>query len=429
MRDVTQVKLRDVASRVAIRNSVGNTNVLTISAAHGLVSQEDYFNRRVASADLSQYYLLGEGDFAYNKSYSAGWPVGVVRRLERYETGVVSPLYICFRLDTSRVDSSYLQYYFDSGMLDEEILWIAKEGVRNHGLLNVGVEDFFDLTLNLPPLTEQRRIAEILYEVHAQIHATRTILQKRNQAHEGMLQQLFRAGTLPDCRRTQSTIGEIPFHWNLLPISAVCEVSSGSTPLRAEGDLFFSPSGTPWVKTLDLNEGVITSTQEGVTDIALQSSNMKVYPPKTVLVAMYGGWGQIGRSAILGRSAAVNQALSALKIKPISTVLPEFLLLALQHGRMRWRKVGASTRKDANITKSDVEDFLIPVPGLDEQEQITRVMADLSRQRDEGDRLLAKLALFKKSTMNDLLAGKVRPNLGVALTAPSHIPHSPRTTR
>lgn len=407
MRDVAQVKLRDVASRVTTRNSVANTNVLTISAAHGLVSQEKYFNRRVASADLSLYYLLREGDFAYNKSYSAGWPVGVVRRLERDEEGVVSPLYICFRPDPSRVDPSYLQYYFDSGMLNEDILWIAKEGVRNHGLLNVGVEDFFNLPLNLPPLPEQRRIVEILDEVDAQILTTRAILQKGDQAQAGMLEQLFRDGTLPDRRRIQSTVGEIPSDWDLLPVSEVCEVRSGSTPLRAEGDLYFSPSGTPWVKTLDLNEGVISSTQESVTDIALQSSNMRVYPPNTVLVAMYGGWGQIGRTAILGCSAAVNQALSALEIKQDAKLLPEFLLLALQHGRLRWRKVGASTRKDANVTKSDVEAFLIPVPGLAEQEQITRIMADLFRQRSEGDRMLAKLELVKKSTMDDLLAGKV----------------------
>ncbi|MFD5908165.1 restriction endonuclease subunit S [Streptomyces massasporeus] len=408
MRDAEIVKLRDVASRVVSRNSVGNANVLTISAAHGFVSQENYFSRRVASSNLSQYYLVRKGDFAYNKSYSVGWPAGVVRRLQGHAEGVVSPLYICFRPDSRRVDPSFLQYYFDSGILNDDILWIAKEGARNHGLLNVGVEDFFDLSLRLPSLPEQRRIAEVIAEIDAQISTARAVLQKREMAQSGLLAKLFESGLHLGRGSIQSAIGELPSGWKVLPISEVCEVGSGSTPSRAEGELFFSPSGVPWVKTLDLNEGVISVTQECVTEIALQSFRMRTYRPGTVLLAMYGGWGQIGRTAMLGCPAAVNQALSALEVKEGVKVLPEFLHLALQHGRLRWRKMGASTRKDANITKSDVEAFLIPIPEIHEQDQITRIMADLSHQKLEGDAFLAKLQLLKRSAMVDLFSGQVR---------------------
>ena len=78
-----------------------NTNLestlpLTISAQYGLVDQITYFNNRVASRDISGYYLVLNGEFAYNKSYSSGYPFGAIKRLSLYDKGIVSPLYICF---------------------------------------------------------------------------------------------------------------------------------------------------------------------------------------------------------------------------------------------------------------------------------------------------------------------------------------------
>src|SRR5690606_17078293 len=152
--DWPRYELHQVAERVTTRNASRNNNVLTISAQHGLVSQSEFFNRRVASADLRNYYLIERGDFAYNKSYSSGYPFGVMRRLERYGVGVVSPLYICFRPDSERTDSNFLAHYFEAGILEEGLGLVAKEGIRNHGLLNVAVGDFFGLQIAVPPLPE-----------------------------------------------------------------------------------------------------------------------------------------------------------------------------------------------------------------------------------------------------------------------------------
>ncbi|MFF8249203.1 restriction endonuclease subunit S [Streptomyces griseus] len=377
-----------------------DTTLLSVTADRGVIRQSESGRRDSSSADKSLYWDVHSGDVVYNTMRMWQGVSGISG-----DSGIVSPAYtVC-----EPVGEVYSRFL---GWLLKEPKLVTKFLNRSQGLVsdtwNLKYSEFKKIAIDLPSFPEQRRIAEILDEVDAQIHTERAILQKRDQVHAGTLEQLFRDGVVTGRRLVQSQVGEIPADWDLLPVSEVCEVRSGGTPLRAEGDHYFSPSGTPWVKTLDLNEGVISSTEESVTDLALQNSSMRVYPPETVLVAMYGGWGQIGRTAILGCPAAVNQALSALEIKQNAKVIPEFLLIALQHGRLRWRKVGASTRKDANVTKSDVEAFLIPVPGLAEQEQIMRIMANLSRQRDEGNRLLAKLALFKKSTMTHLLAGEVR---------------------
>jgi type I restriction enzyme S subunit len=158
-----EVEFGNVFQRVTEKNEAEEiTNVLTISAQDGLVSQTDYYNKSVASKDLSRYIVIKEGDFAYNKSYSEGYPLGAIKRLEDYESGVLSPLYICFRPDSSKIDSDFMTHFFENGGLDHQIYKIAREGARNHGLLNVSIKDFLKITFKIPSIEEQKRIAAVL---------------------------------------------------------------------------------------------------------------------------------------------------------------------------------------------------------------------------------------------------------------------------
>ena len=153
----------EVFERITRKNAVGDQNVLTISGQHGLISQREFFNKNVASENLQGYTLLEKGDFAYNKSYSAGYPVGAIKPLLAYKSGVVSSLYICFRIKADvEADADFFRHYFEAGMLNDAITGIAQEGARNHGLLNVGVKDFFKLKLRVPEIESQRKIAAVL---------------------------------------------------------------------------------------------------------------------------------------------------------------------------------------------------------------------------------------------------------------------------
>ena len=156
-------RLKDVCQRISERNSQESSSlVLTIAAQYGLVSQTDFFNKSVASENLSNYYLIQKGDFAYNKSYSGEYPWGAVKRLELYETGVLSPLYICFKPNPLIVDSDFLSHYFETHKWHNGIAQIAGEGARNHGLLNVSISDYFATLHRLPGLPEQKKIASYL---------------------------------------------------------------------------------------------------------------------------------------------------------------------------------------------------------------------------------------------------------------------------
>ena len=156
--------LSSLFERITEKNTENNDNVLTISAQYGLISQTDFFNKSVAGKDLTKYYLLHRDDFAYNKSYSNGYPMGAIKRLTKYDKGIVSTLYICFK-KRNNDNVSFLEQFFESKKIEKSIQDIAQEGARNHGLLNIGVGDFFDITIKIPYFEEQEKIADFLSNV------------------------------------------------------------------------------------------------------------------------------------------------------------------------------------------------------------------------------------------------------------------------
>ena len=185
-------RLRNITTRHTKRNTIGNTNVLTISAQYGLINQAEFFNKAVASDDKSNYFLLEKGDFAYNKSYSNGYPFGAIKRLTRYEVGIVSPLYICFRIKEGSVSGEYLEQYFEAGLMNHEIQAFAQEGARNHGLLNIAVDDFFNSKILLPSPEEQAAIAEVLSASDREIGLLRQDIEHEKQKKKALMQLLLK---------------------------------------------------------------------------------------------------------------------------------------------------------------------------------------------------------------------------------------------
>lgn len=184
-------RLNEVVNVIEKRNAINNTNVLTISAQYGLISQKDFFKKEIASKNKENYYLLEKDDFAYNKSYSGDYTYGAVKRLKNYDSGIVSPLYICFRVTDKNISLDYLEYYFEFGMADREIANIAQEGARNHGLLNISTKDFFNIKLILPTYEEQKMIAEILVLADKEINLLEQKLDLIKQEKKAVMQLLL----------------------------------------------------------------------------------------------------------------------------------------------------------------------------------------------------------------------------------------------
>lgn len=189
---VNRYKFNEVFTRIVKKNTNNNTNILTISAQYGLINQEEFFNKIVASKNLSGYYLLEKGDFAYNKSYSKDYPMGAIKKLNRYDSGIVSPLYICFRINNENVSSQYMEYYFESGILNREIYKIAQEGARNHGLLNISVNEFFeDINLYIPQISKQEKIVKILSTWDSIIQKKEELITTKRLYKEVLMEKVF----------------------------------------------------------------------------------------------------------------------------------------------------------------------------------------------------------------------------------------------
>lgn len=186
-------KLSDFARRVSRKNKDNGCNLpLTISAEYGLIDQSEFFNKTIASKDMSTYYLLRNGEFAYNKSTSKDYPVGAIKRLDRYKEGAVSPLYICFELYGDDVLSDFAVQYFETDCWNQGVLDIAQEGARTHGLLNISVSGFFETTHLLPSsIEEQRLIADFLSDFDEAIAAAKRELELWRELKKGLLQQMF----------------------------------------------------------------------------------------------------------------------------------------------------------------------------------------------------------------------------------------------
>lgn len=190
--DWEQRKLCQITTRVTRKNGGQSDLPLTISAQDGLVDQRKYFNRQVASRDMSNYYLIKKGEFAYNKSYSEGYPFGAVKRLDYYDIGALSTLYILFEITDNNISSDFIVSYYMTHLWYKEISKRAAEGARNHGLLNISTEDFFDSDLNIPnSIEEQVKIGNFIKQLDKFITLHQRKLEHLNLKKKALLQKLF----------------------------------------------------------------------------------------------------------------------------------------------------------------------------------------------------------------------------------------------
>jgi type I restriction enzyme S subunit len=403
---------------------------------------------RTSLAGLAEY-LNG---FAFNESYWSAEGLPIVRIAQITGSQGIVDRYQGPLPDTYRLDDGDLIFSWSGTLavvrwnggpawlnqhlfkvvprhgIDRDLLFhllqasVVEMNKRTHGstMKHIKRGELREFSVSLPvDAAEQRALAEILDTLDTTIRQTEAIIEKLKQVKQGLLHDLLTRGidANGELRPPQSQaphlykdspLGWIPREWRALALSELARVRSGTTPARSAASRYFSGGVVPWVKTLDLNEGVILSTDERVTDAALRECSCERLPVGTVLIAMYGGWEQIGRTAMLGVAATTNQAISALLLDA-AELEPEYILRAVQHGRPRWASVAASTRKDPNITKADVASFQIPVP-RDRHEQARVVeMVRASLRRIESERLtLSKLQRQKSGLMDDLLTGRVR---------------------
>lgn len=194
--------------------------------------------------------------------------------------------------------------------------------------------------------------------------------------------------------------------WEENKLGDISKITSGLTPLRSE-EKFYLNGVIPWVKTSDLNNSYIKKTEEKISEFALKETSIKLLPKNTLLVAMYGGFNQIGRTGLTTIEATTNQALSAIKFRDINK-FPLFFQNVLNYKVDYWKKVSASSRKDPNITKKDIEDFKVIYPKLEEQEKIANFLSSVEKKISLTEEKLELFREYKKGVMQKIFSQELR---------------------
>ena len=382
-------------SRLSRKNKENNDNVLTISAQYGLISQRDFFNKDIASEDKSNYFLLHNGEFAYNKSYSNGYPFGALKRLDLYDKGIVSPLYICFFANESNKCPDFYVHYFEAGMMNREIQAFAQEGARNHGLLNIAVDDFFNSYLLLPPFAEQQKIAEILSAQDKLIALKEKLIeekkrQKKHIVHEILSQQI----------KLQKKDGRKYPQWNTNNIGAYLisrnakQIPTEDAPLMAfVADVGVVPKGERYDRSFLVKSDEKEYKRTELNDFIYSSNNLDV--------------GSIGLNNYGSAVISVVYEIFSVNSNAIPIVISEIIQMKSNINKILRYRQGALYGQ----YRIFAEDFLsvkIDVPSFEEQQAIANIMLSLEKEIELLQKDLDQEKQKKKSLMQLLLTGIVR---------------------
>lgn len=378
------IRFNSLFKRLTRKNDENNQNVLTISAQQGLVSQMDYYNTLYASENKEGYSLLHRGDFSYNKSYSSEYAYGAIKRLDAYDKGIVSPLYICFTPQKGTNSDFYLQY-FEAGCFNREIYKIAQEGARNHGLLNVSTEDFFNSMLVFPPLAEQERIAEILMQCDKVIELKQKRIEEEKKKKKYLMQTLL---SPTSGVRLPGFSGA----WKESRIGDIAKMFSGGTP-TSSNQAYYAVSGIPFIRSgeISLSKTVLFLSQAGYNNSAA-----KMVSKGDLLYALYGA--NSGECFISKIDGAINQAILCIRSEIVDTKYMYYVLA----NRKEWIVATYLQGGQGNLSGEIIKNLVISYPEHMEQSAIYSV---LNAQDSVIDKLEAELSVYreKKTALAQLL--------------------------
>lgn len=390
--DWEQFKLGEIVEHVVRRNTNNESSLpLTISAEYGLIDQIIYFNNRVASRDVSDYYLILNGEFAYNKSTSDGYPFGVVKRLDLYKKGVLSTLYIVFSIkNTVEMNSDFLSVFFDTDKWYKVVAERATEGARNHGLLNISVEDFFDIVLFIPKGgVEQAQIGKFFEYINILITLHQRKYDKLQNIKKSMLEKMFPkdGSNVPEVRFKGFTEG-----WKQCKFSELyCRSSE-----KNDG-------------TIGIDQNITVATMRFKPDVRVTSEEyLKTY--FTFKVGDIAFEGHQSKEFRYGRfvendigDGIVSHIFSV--FRPIITYDLLFWKYAINNEYLMQKVLSKSTKASTMMHDLVAEDFLketFLVPAIEEQKKIGSFFRFLDQLITLHQQELEKLQTIKKSFLEKM---------------------------
>ena len=277
-------------------------------------------------------------------------------------------------------------------------------------------ETFLGLCIPVPPLEEQRTIAAFLdfetARIDKLIAQQQRLIELLKEKRQAVISHAVTKGLNPDAPMKDSGVewlGEVPEHWAFVKLKWIATTTSGSTPNTGEQEKYYADGIYPWVRTTDLNNDILSDIPVKITEQALADTACSLLPPGTVLIAMYGGAGSIGKHALLSVPSTTNQAVCA--ILPTDSVIPEFLNLFAGFYRPYWMVGAEGTRKDPNIGQDHIKELKLPIPPLLEQKlicaQINQKLSQYSVAEDKAFKFTWLLQERRTALISAAVTGKI----------------------
>lgn len=331
---------------------------------------------------MSGYYLLKNGEFAYNKSYSVGYDFGSIKRLDRYPMGALSTLYICFAL--KRHESDFIKAYFDSLKWYREIYMISAEGARNHGLLNVPTEEFFDTKHYLPENTdEQRKIADFLIALDRRIETQQSLVDNLKKYKRGLLNKVF------------SNI-----NGNIYPtvyLSEVADFLQGLTYSPSD----VSVAGYLVLRSSNIQNGVLSFDDCVYVDKKVDES-LQVKCDDVIMCVRNGSKKLVGKTALIPNNMAMTTWGAFMMI--IRSKLNDTYIFHYLNSQMFFSQVfkDTGTATINQITKGILNECKLPLPPETARKQISKMLSSFDVKIQNAEMCLTTLVELKKALLQQL---------------------------
>ena len=394
--------LSDIAEPISERVGTSKCVPMSVTTGVGLLSQEEKFGRTIAGNSYKNYIRLQTNDFAYNKSATKEFPQGYIARYSgTRDAAVPNSIFTCFRPDAAAVIPEYLDHLLHGNHHGRWLRKYITVGARAHGALSVSDDALMSMPVPLPPVAvsrpEQQKIADCLGSLDDLIAAEGRKLEALRRHKQGLMQQFF-----PQAGETQPRLRFPEFQdtqeWRVAPLGKLFETTTGGTPDRARPDYWGGE--VPWVTTSIVDFNVIESTRESISSAGLSNSSAKVFPKRTVLMALYGQGKTRGKVAMLGVEAATNQACAA--ILPSDEVDPRFVFLNLS-GRYEEIRANSNSGGQKNLSQALVRDLPFAYPKeRAEQHRIAECLTALDGQIAAQARKLETLKQHKRGLLQQL---------------------------
>jgi type I restriction enzyme S subunit len=384
------------------------------------VYYNDYITEKIefmiatASYEQKKTFSLRKGDVLLTKDSETWNDIAIAAYVATDLDNVICGYHLAhIHPYQSKALGKYIFRSISSTRLREKF-WIAANGVTRFGISKSSI---LSVLLPVPPLSEQKAIAHFLdcetNKLDNLIAKKERFIELLQEKRTALISHTVTKGLNPDVPMKDSGIswlGQIPQHWEVKKLKWFASTDSGSTPNSSKYSEYYENGSINWVRTLDLNDGEVWDTEIKITEKALKSTACKIMPIDTVMIAMYGGDGTIGKNGLLKINAAVNQAVCGI-VTNKNYLIPSFLHRYVQFYRPYWMIDAMGARKDPNISQDIIRQLIVLLPPLSEQKAIAHFLDQETTKIDtlieKTKTSIEKLKEYRTALISAAVTGKI----------------------